>query len=69
MGDTVVGQSTRKLNKITPNRYPAKQVRSTLTRQQVKANQAKAQRTGNYVMAGEESGFCKEVHPYVHAAQ
>ena len=65
----VVGQSGRKLNEVFPNRYPVQQAQSTLTRDQVNAELADAQRTGNYVVAGEESGLCNEVHPYMHKVQ
>ena len=68
-GDIVVGQSGRKLNEIFPGRYPVKQAQSTLTRAQVQAELAEALHTGNYVMAGEESGLCKDVHPYMHTVQ
>jgi Domain of unknown function (DUF4148) len=66
-GDMVVGESGRKLNEISPDRYPITRAQSTLTREQVKAELAEALRSGNYVAAGEESGLCKEVHPYMHA--
>ena len=40
-----------------------------MTREQVKAELVEALRSGNYVMAGEESGLCNEVHPYMHIMQ
>ena len=65
-GDIEIGQSGKKLNELFPDHYPVEQVVSTLTREQVKAELAEALRTGSYVVAGEESGLCNELHPSMH---
>ena len=56
-------ESSLKLNELFPNRYPAKAVTSSLTREQVKAELAEAVRTGNMPAGGESSLMLTEMLP------
>lgn len=63
----VVGQRSRKLNETAPSRYPVKQAQSTVMRDPAKAELAEPLRTADYVVACEESGLCRKVHPHIQA--
>ena len=67
-GDSAPGERSLKLNELYPNRYPAKQVRSSITREQVMAERESALRTGNYMANAETGGLCKDEHPSMHPA-
>ena len=60
------GETGGKLNELYPSVYPAKQVQSSITREQVKVELAAAIRTGDYVAGGESGGKCNELHPNMH---
>ena len=53
---------------MNPGLYPAKQAQASLTREQVKLELAQAIRSGNYMVSGELSGKCNELHPNMHPA-
>ncbi len=67
-GDIAPGERSARLNELYPNRYPAKQVKSTITREQVKAELAEAVRTGD-IAPGERSLKLNELYPNRYPAK
>jgi hypothetical protein len=69
-GDILAGgESSAKLNELTPGRYPAVATAPSKTRGQVKSELARAIREGE-IVAGEDGRKLNEIYPdRYHAAQ